>query len=83
MDSRRLAAISSVSHPDTAALKRGARVTARFAHYRVAVPAAAFVAESVKGLFNFIDGFADSIDEVRKAMDRARQERYTISAHRR
>jgi hypothetical protein len=83
MGPRRLAAIATLSHPDSAALKRGARMTARFAHRRVAAPAAAFVYHSVEGLFDFIDGFADSVQEVRKAMARARLERYTISAHRR
>ncbi len=39
--------------------------------------------DSVNGLFTFIDEFADAVDEVRKAMARARSERYTISAHRR
>ena len=67
----------------TAAFKRGARATARFAHRRVAMPAATFLVDSVDGLFTFIDEFADSVDEVRKAMARARSERYTISAHRR
>jgi L-aminopeptidase/D-esterase-like protein len=83
MGSRRLSTLAAFSHPDTAALKRGARVTVRFAHRRVAVPTATFLLDSVEGLFNFIDEFADSVDEVRKAMARARTERYTISAHRR
>ena len=82
MGSRRLSSLS-FTPSDTAALKRGARATARFAHRRVAMPAAAFVVDSVEGLFTFIDEFADSVEEVRKAMARARSERYTISAHRR
>lgn len=83
MGSRRLPTLADFTHVDAAALKRGARVTARFAHRHVAMPAATFLYESVDGLFNFIDEFADSVDEVRAAMARARSERYTISAHRR
>ncbi|CAM3494038.1 hypothetical protein BOSP111201_08595 [Bordetella sputigena] len=82
MGSRRLSFLT-LTPSDTAALKRGARATARFAQRRVAVPAANFLFDSVEGVFNFIDEFADSVDEVRKAMARARTERYTISAHRR
>ncbi|OZI59787.1 hypothetical protein [Bordetella genomosp. 11] len=74
---------SALTLSDTASLKRGARATARFAQRRLAMPAAAFVVDSMEGLFNFIDEFADSVDEVRKSMARARSERYTISAHRR
>ncbi|ANN78695.1 hypothetical protein [Bordetella flabilis] len=83
MGPRRLAAIATLSHPNGVALKQRARTTARFAHRRVAAPAAAFLYHSVEGLFDFIDEFADSVQEVRKAMARARLERYTISAHRR
>jgi hypothetical protein len=83
MGPRRLTEIAMLSHPNGAALTRRARTTARFAHRRVAAPAAAFVYHAVEGLFDFIDGFADSVHEVRKAMARARLERYTISAHRR
>jgi L-aminopeptidase/D-esterase-like protein len=82
MGSRRLSTLALIPS-DAAAIKRGARATARFAHRRVAMPAAAFLVDSVDGLFNFIDEFSDSVDEVRKAMARARSERYTISAHRR
>ncbi|AOB30696.1 hypothetical protein AKI39_08305 [Bordetella sp. H567] len=82
MGSRRFSTLA-LTPTDTAALKRGARATARFAQRRVAMPAAAFVVDSVEGLFTFIDEFSDSVDEVRKAMARARSERYTISAHRR
>jgi Mg2+ and Co2+ transporter CorA len=82
MSSRRLSTLA-LTPSDAAAIKRGARATARFAHRRVAMPAAAFLVDSVDSLFNFIDEFSDSVDEVRKAMARARSERYTISAHRR
>jgi hypothetical protein len=83
MGSRHLPAIASAPRRDTAFLARGAFAIARFAYHRVAEPAMAFLVESLDDLFTFIDEFADSADEVRKAMDRARWERYTISAQRR
>lgn len=82
MGTRRLSTLAFTAS-DAAALKRGARATARFAHRRLAAPAAAFLVDSVESLVTFVDEFAESVDEVRKAMARARSERYTISAHRR
>jgi hypothetical protein len=57
--------------------------TARFVQTKVAGPALSFVGDSIQGVASFVREFADSAREVNKAMERARNERHTISAHRR
>jgi hypothetical protein len=79
---RRLAS-ASVAPTHSASLRHGALRTARFLHTKVATPAASFLLESVEGIAVFAQEFAASAREVNKAMDRARAERHTISAHRR
>jgi hypothetical protein len=83
MGTRRLFTFAAVAHVDIAAIARRARMAVRFLDRRVVMPVGKFVYESFDSLFSFIEDFADSIDEVRDAMDRARSERHTISAHRR
>ncbi|ARP91223.1 hypothetical protein CAL14_13780 [Bordetella genomosp. 9] len=83
MGTRRLPSLPFLSESDAAAIKRRARTVARFAQRRIIAPAGAFLLDSVLGLSVFIDDFVDSLEEARKAMVSAREQRYTISAHRR
>lgn len=57
--------------------------TARYVQTRMAGPALSFVVESIESVTSFVSEFADSAREVNKAMERARNERHTISANRR
>jgi hypothetical protein len=82
MNSRHPASVA-IPRTDSAMLRHGALRTARFLHTKVATPAAMFLLDSVEGIAMFAQEFADSAREVNKAMERARAERYTISAHRR
>jgi hypothetical protein len=83
MGTRRLFTFAALAHVDIAVIARCARMAVRFLDRRVAMPVGKFVYESFDSLFSFVEDFADSVDEVRNAMDRARSERHTISAHRR
>jgi hypothetical protein len=74
-------------HPARALSLRTGNATlwrsARFLQTKVAGPALSFVADSFESVLSFTREFADSAREVNRAMDRARNERHTISAHRR